>query len=439
MTDNSSHQSTGARRGLVIFVGAAEQQTRDALAGLGLQVAEIDAADAERGERITGGSLIVLDAERDSETVRRMVAEPTSHPVLVLLPRGTALGEVVEDRGQVTWLSRPFSPETLAALALHTLRRADMSAPPAGIDTEVRGRPPRPLAPNSLYQESRTFVAEALAAVRAGQAPDLSGLRRLAEEIHTDLVRHNALVNRSLEPHDAFDLASHCVNVGIIAGKIGRGLALTIEDVLRVIQAGLVHDIGMARLDESILEKSGALEEDEWTALRQHPVYGAEVLEGLGRDFSWLRTAVLQEHERARGQGYPSGLIASQIDPAAVILGVADVFEALAHPRAYRSPFTGLEALETVAGMQDEYFPVAVVAALVNEISAFPLDSHVQLSSGEIARVVATNPVNLLRPTVDVLWDSSWSPVAKPVRIDLADRPDLTVARALLDADLPLT
>ena len=115
------------------------------------------------------------------------------------------------------------------------------------------------------------------------------------------------------------------------------------------------------------------------------------------------------------------------------------MFEALSHPRSYRSPYTALEALEQVSEMKGEYFEAGVVAALVNEISAFPLDSYVQLSTGEIAQVVGTNPDNLLRPEVLVRWDREWAPVDPPRRLDLADAPAVTVARALLEAELPIT
>ena len=98
-----------------------------------------------------------------------------------------------------------------------------------------------------------------------------------------------------------------------------------------------------------------------------------------------------------------------------------------------------LGALRRWVGMQDEYFAPQVVSALVNEISAFPLDSYVQISSGEIGRVVATDPSNILRPKVELVWDANWNAVTEPDTLDLATRPDLTVARALLDAELPIT
>jgi len=309
----------------------------------------------------------------------------------------------------------------------------------AATDPRLRARSPNPLEPNRLYEEARDYVEETLASVREGVDPDVDRGRMIAERMHTDLLRSNALVNRTLEPHESYDLASHCVNVAILAGKVSLGMISGVEDAVEVIHAGLLHDIGMAKLPIEMLRNQGVWSEREQEALRQHPVYGAEILERCAPRYPWLRRAILHEHERARGQGYPHGLVDRDIDPIARILGVADVFEALSHPRTYRSPFTALQALERVVGMQDEYFPAQVVSALVNEISAFPLDSYVQISSGEIGRVVAIDPANILRPRVELLWDSDWKRIDVARTLDLASRPELTVARSLLDSELPIT
>jgi HD-GYP domain-containing protein (c-di-GMP phosphodiesterase class II) len=275
--------------------------------------------------------------------------------------------------------------------------------------------------------------------VREGGQADVARGRPLAERIHTALLGDNTLINRSLEPHDSYDLASHSVNVAILAGKVALGMVSGIEDAVEVVHAGLLHDIGMARLPAAMMRNAGTWSEREREQLREHPILGAEVLETSAPKEESLRRAVLQEHERARGQGYPQGLSDRDLDPIARILGVADVFEALSHPRTYRSPFTALQALERIVGMQEEYFSPQIVSALVNEISAFPLDSFVQISSGEIGRVVATDPSNMLRPRVELVWDRDWNRIDDPPTLDLAARPDLTVARALLDSELPIT
>jgi HD-GYP domain-containing protein (c-di-GMP phosphodiesterase class II) len=303
----------------------------------------------------------------------------------------------------------------------------------------LRARAPRAGGSRELYDEARATIEQVLDSVGRGEALSLDETRLIAERIHTSLLHDNVLVNRSLEPHTPYDLASHSTNVAVIAGKLALGMALPSEEIVRAIQAGLVHDLGMARLPRTLLANPGTFTDEERQQLRTHPQLGAEALEPLGPRYEWLQQIVLQEHERRQGQGYPLGLKGGLIDPLARLVAVADVFEALAHPRTYRSPNTALEALEQVASMGGEWFDPGVVAALVNEISAFPLDSFVQLTTGEIAQVLATNPENLFRPQVQVLWDSDWTRIDPPRRLDLSESAEVTVARMLLESELPLT
>jgi len=342
-------------------------------------------------------------------------------------------GQISEGPGADDLVLTTADPAVLSDLARRT-----SPAPHSLRDRQVHARSPNPTAPNRLYEEAREYVEETLTSIREGSDPDVDRGRPIAERMHTDLLRDNGLINRTLQPHDSYDLASHCVNVAVIGGKISLGMVADVHETVDVIHAGLLHDIGMARLPLEMLRNQGTWSEREREALRQHPVYGAEILESCAPRCEWLKRAVLQEHERTRGQGYPYGMLERDMDPIAKILGVADVFEALSHPRTYRSPFTALEALERVVGMQEEYFASQVVSALVNEISAFPLDSYVQISSGEIGRVVATDPSNILRPKLELVWDADWKRIEEPDTLDLAARPDLTVARALRDSELPI-
>lgn len=384
-----------------------------------------------------GTSLLIVVAEALGDggvrEARHDLGLAADLPVLVVAGSGTSADSIELDDGSalVTW---PVSPTALRALVGGLALDA----------TVVRGRlrarsPDGGGSPGALYAEIVAAANAAFEAAREGQPPELGQTRLLAERIHSNLLRDNGLVLRSLEPHAEYDMASHSANVAIIAGKVALGMAMGTEDVVRVILSGIVHDIGMARLPAELVRKSGRLTESERDELRKHPVLGAELLVDVEPRYAWLEAVVLQEHERMHGQGYPAGLVGRAIDPLAQVIGLADVFEALSHPRAYRSPYTALEALEQVSEMKGEYFEAGVVAALVNEISAFPLDSFVQLSTGAIAQVVGTNPENILRPEVLVRWDADWSLVDPPRRLDLADNPEVTVARALLEAELPIT
>ncbi len=364
-------------------------------------------------------------------------AEGSLPPILSLHDSG----DVEPDSVEPNYLYRPFAAATLVAVTGDLARRhqADVGNAvldahahvPATASTEV-------LRPHPLYEKAREYIGAVLDSVRADESPDIHGSLAIAEEIHTELLQSNTMVRKVLEPHGPFDLASHSVNVAVIAGKISLGLADPPDDVVSTIQAGLVHDIGMARLPQALIGKAGTLTEEELTEVRKHPQYGYEVLEPFGPGLEWLARVVLQEHERANGQGYPMGIAGTGIDPVAKIVAVADVFEALSHPRTYRSPHATFDALEQVVGMQDEYFEPHVVSALVHEISSFPPDSYVQLSTGEICQVVATNHENLMRPRVVVLWNSDWIRLDEPHAVDLVSNPAITVTRSLLETELPI-
>jgi len=332
------------------------------------------------------------------------------------------------------FLARPFRAETLIALC-----RALTEERVTGHGAEgVRVRRPARFSARPLYAEAVACAREAFERAREGGAPDMGRALLMAERIHTSLLQSNLLLNRALEPYKRFDIPTHCANVAIFAARIALSRDLALRDMLRVIEAGLVHDIGMARLPEAILAKDGPLTEEERAEMQRHPILGAEIAARLGPEYAWLERAVSQEHERAGGQGYPEGLSGEAIDPLARILGVADVFEAFSHARAYRSPFTAFEALERVVAMRGEYLDGDIVDALADEISVFPLDSYVQLSSGAIGRVIETNPSNLMRPTIEVLWNQSWAPV-EPTVIALSASPDLSIERPLHESEVPIT
>ncbi len=300
-------------------------------------------------------------------------------------------------------------------------------------------RAPSLFKSRSLYTEATRFVEAVLDDVRTGRAPQLAASRVLSERVHTSLLQSNRLLLMALEPYERFELPAHCVNVALLAGKIAMGLDWGVDGVLRAIQAGLLHDMGMARLPDRLIHKEGKLTDEEWDQVREHPTRGAEIIEGFGEEFDWLRRAVVQEHERMNGQGYPAGLAGREIDALARVIAVADVFEAFSHPRTYRSLFTSYEALEKVVGLRDESLSGDIVAALVDEISAFPLDSFVLLSTGEIGRVVSTNPMNLMRPVVQTVWDPLWQPIGEPRTLDLSAETAISVSRPLHETELPIT
>lgn len=436
------------RKGRVVAVLSGDEARdagiREALSGLDTELRLVEdrdgARDATRPENV---ELVVLDADAPGiaadDFVRSLGEEsPSPPPVVVLLSEPeTPTERFGEETAVEHYLCRPFRAETLTALCRHLMETGSRPAA-EGREPAVRVRRPARFSARPLYSEAAAYARTVFRAARTGEDLELEPGRVLAEKIHTSLLQSNLLLLRALEPYKQFELANHCVNVAVIAGKISLGLEASLSASHRVVEAGLIHDIGMTRLPDRILFKEGPLTASEREEVERHPGYGAEILEASGAA-GWMVRAIRQEHERLGGQGYPDGLEGEEIDSLARVLGVADVFEAFSQARSYRSPFTLYEALEKVTSMRDEHFPREIVDALADEISVFPPDSYVQLDTGEIGRVVASNTSNLMRPTVEVLWDAHWNPLSEPRRLDLAANPEVSIDRPLHEAEVPIT
>jgi putative nucleotidyltransferase with HDIG domain len=130
----------------------------------------------------------------------------------------------------------------------------------------------------------------------------------------------------------------------LIAGKLG----LKPERARLVQRAALLHDLGKLRVPNSILDKPGRLDEDEWRVVREHPRLTREILSRI-RSFDELAAIAGAHHERLDGSGYPDGLNAASLPLEARIIAVADVYGALAEDRPYRRKMSADEVLELMA------------------------------------------------------------------------------------------
>jgi len=157
--------------------------------------------------------------------------------------------------------------------------------------------------------------------------------------------------------------ARHSSEVARYAGLIARRLGYDSTGVRDLHRAGLLHDIGKLGISNTILDKPAGLTDAEVRAMREHPRYTAEILSRV-EPFASLAAGAAAHHERRDGRGYHLGLAAEAIPPAARILAVADVFEALTAERPYRAAMAPDEALAVMAKDRGTAFFDEPLAAL---------------------------------------------------------------------------
>jgi putative nucleotidyltransferase with HDIG domain len=141
--------------------------------------------------------------------------------------------------------------------------------------------------------------------------------------------------------------ARHSERVAEIADGMAEILDFD-DDQRRVLRrAGLLHDIGKLAVSNRVLDKPGKLTEDEFTAIKTHPVYSLQILE-RAPCFTDLANLAANHHEKLDGSGYPRGLTEADLDLPMRVLAVADIFEALTADRPYRGPLSTQEALAII-------------------------------------------------------------------------------------------
>ena len=158
--------------------------------------------------------------------------------------------------------------------------------------------------------------------------------------------------------------AGHSWRVSQLSCAVAAVLGLASEDIERIRIGALLHDIGKIGIADSVLQKPGRLTPEEFALVKQHPVIGRRILEGV-QGFAPFLAAVELHHENWNGTGYPLGQRREETPIDARIIHVADAYDAMTTERSYRRGMTDASAvneLQRYAGIQ---FDPVIVAAFV--------------------------------------------------------------------------
>lgn len=192
-------------------------------------------------------------------------------------------------------------------------------------------------------------------------------LARYTFKLYTDMRREHFETVRALASAiDASDphTRGHSERVTSYSIAIAREMGLSELRVQTIEYASLLHDMGKVGIQHDILLKPGALSEEEWKLMKEHPATGARIVS----DLHFLKGAqgvVRSHHERFDGLGYPDGLVGEAIPLEARIVKVADAFDAMRSDRPYRRALSLSDALaELQGGIGTEFDPRVVRAFL---------------------------------------------------------------------------
>jgi HD-GYP domain-containing protein (c-di-GMP phosphodiesterase class II) len=156
--------------------------------------------------------------------------------------------------------------------------------------------------------------------------------------------------------------ALHAINVSLLAMTLGESLGMASHDVHAVGSAALLHDVGIAGLPPELLGKP-ALTPEERRVIEQHPEIGARMLFAKSAMFDLAAIVCYEHHMRPDGTGFPRTRFPREMHYASKIVAVADVYDALRTPRAYRPAWTPQRAWEFVEEGAGTMFDAGIARA----------------------------------------------------------------------------
>lgn len=238
-------------------------------------------------------------------------------------------------------------------------------------------------------------------------------------------------------PDDYEDMLAHTVEVTFASLKVGEGMGYDTKRLLELGLAAFLENVGMYKIPDNILKKEGKLKEEEILLITKHPEASSQILSRMGERYKWLAEVALQVHERSDGSGYPGGLKEGEISELASIIGLLDIYVAMIKKRPYRDKLVQTDAVKFIIRDSKELFPSRVLKTFLNQISLFPVNTHVRLNNKSIGLVVSTDKNQPLRPTVEILYDGQGNKMEKREVVRLADNPLLHIIESIDEKELP--
>lgn len=360
-----------------------------------------------------------------------------------LLTDPKQLAQIQESRVKEVWIDtrkgldvavadEPDSPDR------HTDRFDDVEVqrtaqPPSDVKVpaSVVGQPEsKPCSVNDELARASKVLAGATTAMRSmfqdirlGKAIDTEHCLPLVNDI-TESVQRNpgAIVSLArLKTSDDYTYM-HSVAVCALMVALAKQLDLNEADTREAGMAGLVHDLGKALMPHEVLNKPGALTNEEFAIMKKHPEEGHRLLvEGRGVGPVPLDVC-LHHHEKINGMGYPHKLKGDEISLYSKMGAVCDVYDAITSNRPYKAGWDPAESIQKMAQWSKEgHFDERIFQAFVKSIGIYPIGSLVKLKSGRLAVVMEPGSTSLVCPIVKVFFSTKSNEPIPHAIVNLGD------------------
>jgi HD-GYP domain-containing protein (c-di-GMP phosphodiesterase class II) len=324
---------------------------------------------------------------------------------LEALRQSSVAGVIIdESRGKQAGATRPTAvspPQPSAPAPLHRAvpRPATAFRPPRAAESAL------PIArefgeARAIADRSRKRISKAFLQARLGKGVAVGDVEPVVEEIYGSVQRNiHAFSGLMRCQRDKQETYRHALSVCALMIALARKMHLSPTETHEAGMTGLLMDVGVGRLPDSLEEVDG-----DYRALRQqlldyHILFGHDMLCVAGDIPEAVLTACRNHHERMDGSGYPNGLKGEEIDLFSRMAAICDEFDYLVTGGFMRPPLNAAEAIEVLVADGEKFDP-EILRAFIESVGIYPIGAFVKLRSGRVAMVVDVDPDDAAHPVV---------------------------------------
>jgi HD-GYP domain-containing protein (c-di-GMP phosphodiesterase class II) len=191
-------------------------------------------------------------------------------------------------------------------------------------------------------------------------------LKKAANENHLLFINSVRMLAAAIDAKDPYT-RGHSERVARYSIAIGKNMNLPEKEMRNLRISALLHDVGKIGIDDRILRKPGALSDDEFEVMKQHPAKGAAIMGGVAQLID-IVPGMKYHHEKWGGGGYPDGLAGEDIPVQARIVAIADTFDAMTTNRPYQKAMEIAYVVDKIKSFAGSRFDPRVVDAFVQAV-----------------------------------------------------------------------
>lgn len=290
-----------------------------------------------------------------------------------------------------------------------------------------------------LYKEMVTTLSFLYNRYKTGHLFDTDKLQQMANKMVNAIMTEknlNVFINLVNITGKGDYLYNHAVNTTVLSILLGRKLGYSMVKLVNLGLAGLVFDIGMAKIPAYIIEKENKLTSEEFNQIKTHPIHSYQI---ISRELNLpveIARVGLEHHERWDGSGYPRRIKGNEIGEMSRIVSIIDTYEALTKNRVYREKKDSYDAMRMVLGEGSKKFDPDILKVFLNMMSIYPVGSFVRLNNNAIARVTSADPVSPFRPTVKIIYDEFGDKIDDGEVIRLSKEKEVYIIQAIKSSQI---